>query len=82
MKSDIEALLPIAECVRPRGPKEFREWVLAKCNLFAQIAELRAPVLLHEGPFKWFHEELYPLSVFLEAKYGDQIGRATCRERV
>ena len=29
-------------------------------------------MLLHEGPFKWFHEELYPLSVFVMARYGDR----------
>ena len=64
MPFDIDALLSLAECVKPRKPKELREWVLAKCNTFAQIPELREPVLLHEGFFKWFHEEIYPLSVF------------------
>ena len=54
MPFDIDALLSLAECVKPRKPKELREWVLAKCNTFAQIPELREPVLLHEGFFKWF----------------------------
>ena len=72
MESQIETLLPMADCLRPRTPKEFREWVLAKCNAFSQVAELRAPVLLHQGLFKWFHEELYPLSVFVVAKYGER----------
>lgn len=72
MPSEVDALLPLAECVRPRKPRELREWVLAKCDLFAQLPELRKPVLLHEGLFKWFHEEIYPLSVFAVARYGDR----------
>ncbi len=66
----VDALLPITECLKPRKPKEFREWVLAKCDAFSQMPELRKPVLLHEGPFKWFHEEIYPLSVFAIQRYG------------
>ena len=72
VRFEIDALLPIAECVRLRRPRELRDWVLAKCDLFAQIPEFRRSVLLHEGPFKWFHEEIYPFSVFVEAKYGDR----------
>jgi hypothetical protein len=72
MPFDVDALLPLAECVKPRKPKELREWVLAKCNAFAQIPELRKPVLLHEGRFKWFHEEIYPLSLFAFRRYGDR----------
>lgn len=72
MPFDVDALLSLAECVKPRKPKELREWVLAKCNAFAQIPELREPVLLHEGPFKWFHEEIYPLSVFAVRRYGNR----------
>jgi hypothetical protein len=45
---------------------------LAKCDAFAQIPELRQPVLLHKGLFKWFHEEIYPLSVFAVCRYGDR----------
>ena len=41
-------------------------------NLFAEYPELRKPVLLREGPFKWFHEEIYPFSVFVVARYGDR----------
>jgi hypothetical protein len=69
---DIDALLPFTEWVKPRKPKELREWVLAKCDAFAQFPELRKPVLLHEGPFKWFHEEMYPLGVFAVSRYGDR----------
>src|SRR3989442_11972935 len=72
MPFDVDALLPLAECVKPRAPKELREWVLAKCDAFRQIPELREPVLRHEGPFKWFHEEIYPLSVFAVRRYGDR----------
>lgn len=72
MPFDVDALLSLAECGKPRKPKELREWALAKCNEFAQIPELREPVLLHERPFKWFHEEIYPLSVFAIRRYGDR----------
>src|SRR3989442_10651831 len=72
MPFDVDALLPLAECLKPRAPKELREWVLAKCDAFRQIPELREPVLRHEGPFKWFHEEIYPLSVFAVRRYGDR----------
>jgi hypothetical protein len=70
MPFDMDALLSLAECVKPRKPKELREWVLAKCDAFAQVPELREPVLLHKGLFKWFHEEIYPLSVFAVTRYG------------
>jgi hypothetical protein len=70
MLFDVDALVPFTECVEPRKPKELREWVLAKCHAFAQIPALREPVLLHEGVFKWFHEEIYPLSVFAAHQYG------------
>lgn len=72
MPFDVDTLLPLTECVKPRKPKELREWVLAKCNAFAQVPELRKSVLLREGPFKWFHEEIYPLSVFVVRRYGDR----------
>jgi hypothetical protein len=72
MSFENDALLPFAECVEPRKPKELREWVLAKCDAFAQIPELRKPVLLHKGLFKWFHEEIFPLSVFAVSRYGDR----------
>ena len=45
--------------------------MLAKCDAFRQIPELREPVLLHEGLFEWFYEEIYPLSVFAARRYGD-----------
>ena len=64
----VDALLPLEECVKPRKPRELREWVLAKCDAFAQIPELREPVLLHEGHFKWFHEEIYPRSLFASSR--------------
>jgi len=72
VRARVDALLPLAECVKPRKPQELREWVLAKCDAFRQIPELREPVLLHEGLFKWFHEEIYPLSVFAVHRYGDR----------
>lgn len=70
---DVELLLPISECVKPRTPKALRDWVLAKCSLFAQIPALRKPVLLHQGLFKWFFEEIYPFSLFAVRRYGDRL---------
>jgi hypothetical protein len=49
MPVDVDALLSLVESVKARKPQELREWVLAKCNAFAQIAELRKPVLLHRA---------------------------------
>ena len=69
MPFDVDGFLSLTECVKHRNPKELREWVLAKCKAFAQIPALREPVLLHEGLFKWFHEEIYPLSVFAVRRY-------------
>jgi hypothetical protein len=68
----LDAPLPLAECAKPRKPKELREWVLAKCDAFARIPELREPVLFHEGPLKRFHEEIYPLSVSVVRRYGER----------
>jgi hypothetical protein len=70
---EVERLLPLVECVKPRTPKALRDWVLAKCSVFNQRPELRKPVLLHEGLFKWFLEEIYPLSVFAVHRYGDRV---------
>jgi hypothetical protein len=70
---EIDSFLPIAECLIPRTPKALRDWVLAKCSLFAEIPALRKPVLLREGLFKWFYEEIYPLSVFAVRQYGDRV---------
>jgi len=72
MPFDVDSLLSPVECAKPRKPQEFRAWVLAKCDAFAQIAELRKPVLRHEGLFKWFHEEIYPFSLFAVRRYGDR----------
>jgi hypothetical protein len=72
VKARVDALLPLEECVKLRKPRELREWVLAKCRAFSEIPELRKPVLRHEGPFKWFHEEIYPLSLYAVRRYGDR----------
>src|SRR6266576_1601919 len=70
LDSEIAQLLPPDECERPRTPIELRQWVLAKCDLFAQRPNLRKPVLLRHGRFKPFHEEIYPLSLFAARRYG------------
>jgi len=54
----VDALLPLAECVKPRRPRELREWVLAKCDAFAQIPELREPVIRDRRSDDGFHGRL------------------------
>ena len=70
MLFELDGLLSRAECLEPRTPQDLRTWVVNKCDAFAQIPELREPVLLHKGPFKSFHEEIYPLSMFAIRHYG------------
>ena len=70
--SEIEQLLSLDECTRPRAPQELRDWVLDRCHFFAQRPNLREPVLLRHGRFKPFHEEIYPLSLFAVRRYGDR----------
>jgi hypothetical protein len=72
MSSQLNALLPLGECRTPRTPRELRDWTLAKCELFWKDSALRESVLLHKPPFKSFYEEIYPLSVFAVARYGDR----------
>src|SRR2546428_3561421 len=72
MPFDVDALLPLAEGVKPRAPREWREGVWARCAVFRQPPELREPVPLDEGPFKWSHEEISPLRVFAVRRYDDR----------
>jgi hypothetical protein len=65
----LDLLLPFSECLMARKPYELRAWVLAKCDQFSKLPELRKPILLREGRFKWFHEEVYPLSLFAVPRY-------------
>ena len=65
--------LSVAECEKPRTPKELRRWVLAKCDAFRQIPDLRETVLKRLGqPLRDFYQEIYPLSVFALRQYGDR----------
>jgi len=73
MPTDLDdVLLPKDDYLLPRTPKVLRDWVLAKCSSFRDVPESKEPVLLHEGRFKPFHEELFPLSVFAIWRYGDR----------
>lgn len=73
MRARMPAPLTVAECEKPRTPRELRAWVLAKCNAFRQIPDLRETVLMRSGqPMRDFYQEIYPLSVFVLHQYGDR----------
>jgi len=65
-------LLPPDEYVRPRTPKQLREWVLDRCDAVAKVREAKRPGLLRLGPFKKFYEEVYPFSLFAVRRYGER----------
>lgn len=69
---DPNSLLTAEELVLPRTPTELRRWVEGKCRLFADCPDAKEWVLLHQGLSKKFHEEIYPLSLFITHLY---IGR-------
>ena len=62
---DPNSLLTAEEMIIPRTPTELNRWVEGKCRLFADRPEAKAWVLLHQGLSKKFHEEIYPLSLFV-----------------
>ena len=65
MLLDIDPLLSLTECLKPRTPKELRDWVLAKCDAFSprslnsvkRFFAIRVP---SNGSMK----EVYPLKRF------------------
>lgn len=62
------------ECCQERTADSLYRWLFAKIDLFSSLsqedASLERQILLHEGLFKKFHEELYPLAIFASHWYG------------
>jgi hypothetical protein len=73
---DPNLLLTETELAIPRTPVELDCWVKAKCRLIADCPEAKEPALLHQGLFKKFYEEVYPLSLFVNHRYS---GRSDIR---
>jgi hypothetical protein len=69
MTFDPNSLLTAQELTTPRSPTELAHWVEYKCRLFASYTEAKKWVLLHEGLYKRFYEEVYPLSLFATHLY-------------
>ena len=69
MMFDPNSLLTTEELTVPRIPTELAHWIEDKCRLFADCPEAKEWVLLHHGLSKKFHEELYPLSLFVTHLY-------------
>jgi hypothetical protein len=70
------------EYQKDRSPDELYAWLFEKIDLFASRSQhdrcFREQVLLHDGLFKKFHEEIYPLAIFAKRWYG---GREDIRLR-
>ena len=69
MTFDPNSLLTAQELTTPQSPTELAHWVEHKCRLFASHNEAKKWVLLHEGLYKRFYEEVYPLSLFATHLY-------------
>ena len=69
MRFDSNSLLTIEQLTIPRTPTELTHWVESKCQLFAENPEAKEWVFLHQGLSKKFHEEIYPLSLFVTHRY-------------
>ena len=69
MMFDPNSLLTTEELTIPRTPTELARWIEDKCRLFADCPEAKEWVLLHQGLSKNFHEEVYPLSLFVMHLY-------------
>lgn len=66
---DPNPLLTAEELTIPRTPTELARWVEDKCRLFADYPEAKEWVLLRQGLSKKFHEEVYPLRLFVTHFY-------------
>jgi hypothetical protein len=69
MTFDSNLLLTVEELTTPRSPTELADWVENKCRIFASHDEAKKWVLLHEGLFKEFYEEVYSLNIFATHLY-------------
>jgi len=66
---DSNLLLTKEEMTTPRTPTELACWVEGKCRLIADYREAKEWALLRKGLSKEFHEEVYPLNLFVTHLY-------------
>jgi len=66
---DPRSLLPDAELAKPRTPAELAAWVDERITAIAEVPDARTPALMHQGAFKKFYEEIYPLNLFVKHRY-------------
>jgi len=64
-------VINIEELTRKRTPSELLSWVNWKREQIASTEEGERALILHEGLMKQFEEEVYPLALFGQRKYGD-----------
>ncbi|MGB3087342.1 MAG: hypothetical protein WBC53_06390 [Phycisphaerae bacterium] len=73
---DPNLLLTATELAVPRTPAELACWVEAKLRLIEDCPKAKEPALLHQGLFKKFYEEIFPLYRFVNHCYS---GRSDIR---
>jgi len=59
------------ELTRKRTPSELLSWVKWKREQIASTEEGERALILHEGLAKQFEEEVYPLAIFGQRKFGN-----------
>ena len=71
----LSEFISIDELTKKRTPSELLSWVESKRKQIASTEEGDKSLLLHEGLAKQFEEEVYPLAIFGQHKFGstDQI---------
>lgn len=68
MTNDIESCLTKEEIEKERTPEQLKLWV-EKILEFTKNDKIKKQVLLHEGLFKQFYEEVHPLSLLVNKIY-------------
>jgi hypothetical protein len=63
------SILDAADMTEPRSPQDFCGWVIQKCRELAQSPEAKAFSQSGASLPKKFHDEIYPLSVFVAREY-------------
>lgn len=64
-----DAILTADDMTTPRSPTELAQWVERTCRAIAADDSSKKAALLHQGMFKKFYEEIFPLSHFLSKVY-------------
>lgn len=72
MTINLQSILTKEEMVIERTPKELAAWVESKLQEFKGLDDLKEDVLLHNGLFKKFYEEVYPLNILANKLYKDR----------